>query len=136
MDGLLKSLEEKRSLLKELLEQVRKQAGIIGLKDLEGLRESIEARQALMDRIDAVDGRIPKGSGTSASSGETGSAALRAEIKALLGDIRTLDDENVRNAGALVESLMTGIRETNAEKNLLAYSAGPPAGSKFVNKKG
>lgn len=136
MEGLLVSLEEKAKLLEALLAETQSMAGIIAKGDLEGLKDSVAARQALIGGIDSLDGRIREGSGLSSLSGDERAQKQLARIGDLLRQIRLQDDENVKNAGALAQSFMAGLKETNAEKSLLAYSAAGPAGSKFVNKKG
>jgi hypothetical protein len=136
MEGLLECLEEKRKLLGELHAEVQRQAAFIAAGDLDGLQASIEARQRLMDAIDRIDGRLPRQAGSSAFSGDAKASKLLEEIGSLLGEIIAADNENRKNAGALAESIMSGLRETRAEKSLLAYAVSPPAESKFVNRKG
>jgi hypothetical protein len=136
-DGCLgELLREKKALLETILCETKRQGGLLAGSDLDGLGDSIRARQACMDAIDRIDGRIRDGFGLSPFSGDAGAACLLAGIEALLKSIREADGENKKNAGELAASFMTGLKETNAEKNLLAYASPPPEGFRYVNKKG
>jgi hypothetical protein len=129
-------LREKAALLETLLRETRRQSALLARSDMEGLGGSIKARQACMDAIDRIDGRIREGIGFSSLSGDAGAADLLSGMEALLKIIREADGENRKNAGKLAATFMSGIKETNAEKNLLAYAAAAPAGFRYVNKKG
>lgn len=134
MKELERYLAEKTRLLKRVLTETERQRELIAQRDLEGLASSIDDRQAVMDEIDALDGSIRMGRGASSGAGYIESA--RKEIETILAEIIGKDAENRKNAGAFAGTLMTGIRETNIEKSLLAYQAAPVSGSRFVNRKG
>lgn len=134
MDDALKALEEKKALLGKLLAETRRQAACIEKGDPEGLGKSIDDAQALMDAIDAADGRIRKGSGFSARSADA--AALSADIGSLLDTIRGEHAANIRSAGALKAQYMAGIREANAQRSLQAYAPKLRRTNRYLNRKG
>jgi hypothetical protein len=133
MEGLVQCLQEKAALLGRILEETRRQAGLIEDCDLEGLRGSIRARQADMDAVDAIDGRMKD----KLTKADTGNAAeLLLGIGSLLREIRGEDARNLKSADALAKKYMAGIKEANAGKSMLAYSAPPPQRCRYINKKG
>lgn len=133
MEGLVQCLEAKATLLGRILEETRRQSSLIAEGDLEGLRGSIRARQADMDAVDAIDSRM-EDNGLKTDSGEA--AMLLQDMISLLREIRGENDRNLVSADALAKKYMTGIREANAGKNMLAYAAPPPQRCRYVNKKG
>lgn len=133
MEGMVQCLQQKATLLGRILEETRRQAGYIAEGDLDGLRGSIKARQADMDAVDAIDGRM-KDNGFKADSGEA--ARLLQDMVSVLREIRGEDARNLQSAETLAGKYMAGIREANAGKNMLAYAAPPPRRSRYVNKKG
>jgi hypothetical protein len=132
MDDLLGCLSEKAALLGTILDETQKQGDLLARGDLDGLGVTIEARQACMDAIDALDKRI----GQAGNPGNAATRKLGDTIGALLRQIMEIDAVNNLLANKLAATFMSGIRETNAEKSLLAYQSQGNIGSKFVNREG
>jgi len=129
LDGLL---EEKAALLRGMLAETKKIGELLLGRDLEGLNGAVAARQACIEKIDAVDRRAD----ACAKGGAAASGRPMKEIRALLGEILDADSANMKAAGEITITLMNGIKEVNAEKNLLKYHQTMRSGSRFVNREG
>ncbi len=122
-------LGQKLTLMKALLDETEKQKKLIAADDLDGLAQSIEARQALMDAIDGLDHRI-------AALPHDGRPGNTEQIRATLEQIVKLDLENRRGALAMAEGLKESSREVAVMKGLMAYAMPVDRSSKFVDKEG
>jgi hypothetical protein len=132
MAALTGLLGEKLALLSRILAETEAESRAIACADLDGLCASLEARQALMDAVDALDGRI-----AAATAGGGGAAqSLRAEMGGLLRRIAALDGENRRRAGELAGTFADDTRQIKAQKSLKAYLPEAGGESRFVNREG
>ena len=122
-------LGRKLTLLRDVLAETERQQGFIAAGDVEGLLQSLAARQAAMDAVDALDGHI-----AALPDGEDDE--LAGQIHGLLGRIVGLDDENRRNAAGMAKGLTSGFREISAQRSMMAYGQAVDRGGRFVDKEG
>jgi hypothetical protein len=135
MELIMTQLEEKTDLLRHILTETQRQGEMLSANDLDSLIVSIDARQAYMDSVDELDGRIRSLGGPVAQE-SSDVLAQRVVISDLLKAIMKEDLKNSDSAGELMQSFMNGIRKARAERNLLAYVPSGGQKYKFVNKRG
>lgn len=122
-------LGKKLSLLQSVLAETEKQREFIAKRDVDGLCDSLAARQAMMDAIDGLDRQI---AALPAGVGEAQAQEIRAVLERIIG----LDDENRRGITGMTEGVASGFREVSAQRSVMAYTQAASSGSKFVDKEG
>lgn len=128
-------LEEKAGLLKGLLAETKRIGLMLDSRDTDGLSASVGERQACIVKIDELDKRI-KNCGSTTKAGSVAEGKFKKEIQALLGEILEIDAANMNVAGEITATLMSGIREANAGKNMLKYYPSMQPESRFVDREG
>lgn len=134
MESRVELLREKAGWMGKLLEKTREMADCIERQDVDGLSRCTEERQACIDAINALDARM--GDAVASAGDPQEAAELIGGLRDCILEIRRIDEDNLRKAQALSETLIAGLRETADEKRLQAYNRAGPADSMYVNRKG
>lgn len=121
--NLASILEEKLGFLQKLLELTKAQAGLLENEEVEPFLANLEERQAIMDRIDALDAKAQQ----TAAQADDGAGALLEQIKGTLKQIVELDTKNTALAQKKMDGYRGELRETRETTRGASAYVSPPA---------
>lgn len=124
-DSLIALLQEKLSHMQAFEAHTRAQAELLGQEDLAPLLASLQKRQELIDRINAIDERIT--SCTPAGSPEEAAAYLA--LRTLLERVMALDSVNMQAVSGLLRDEQTALRQVRQGRRGVNAYAAPPMSS-------